>query len=154
MQAGLLPPWVNRVEAIMFEHQFGFMAFRVKSYHASLLRSAVSNAIAVPTIFLFLMLDGSAFAQEIDPASAIRGSLGVSLAHLGVSNHFGVLSFILNGGFALLCGALAVFLVARSRRDSRTKCGRKPMSFKFPLLSKRAGTAGRQSGLAKRGLGG
>ncbi len=138
----------------MFEHKFGFKALGVKSYHASSLRSAVSNAIAVPTMFLFLTLDGSAFAQEIDPASAIRGSLGVSLSNLSVSNHFGVLSFFLNGGFALLCAALAVFLVARSRRDRRAKYGYKPMPFKFPFVSKRAGTAGRQSGLAKRGLGG
>ena len=39
-------------------------------------------------------------AVEADPASAVRGSLGVSLENLGLSNDLGKLVFLLNGGFA------------------------------------------------------
>ncbi|MGO9930903.1 MAG: hypothetical protein ACLPV8_03695, partial [Steroidobacteraceae bacterium] len=102
----------------MAEHKFEFRVSAVESYHASSVRSAVPSAIAVTTLMLlFVTLDGPAFAQEIDPASALRGSLGVSLADLSISNHFGALSFFLNGVFALLSGAMAVFLVARTGRD-------------------------------------
>jgi len=56
-------------------------------------------------------------AVEADPASAVRGSLGVSLENLSLSNDLGKLVFLLNGGFALLYGALACFAVARYHRE-------------------------------------
>lgn len=69
------------------------------------------------TAFFFaasLMISGVASAQvEVDPASAVRGSLGVSLEDLTLSNHLGELVFLLNGGFALLFGAFACFAAAR-----------------------------------------
>ena len=55
-----------------------------------------------------------------DYASAVRGSLGVSLEDLGVYNEFGEISFLLNGGFALLSGVFACLAVAKRPR--------KPMS--------------------------
>jgi hypothetical protein len=55
-------------------------------------------------------------AVEADPASAVRGSLGVSLDNLSLSNNFGELAFLLNGGFALLSGAAALFAAARRHR--------------------------------------
>lgn len=48
-------------------------------------------------------------AVEDDPASAVRGSLGVSLENLSLKNNPGRLVFLLNGGFALLFGAVAFF---------------------------------------------
>lgn len=55
-------------------------------------------------------------AVEADPASAVRGSLGVSLENLSLKNNLGKLVFLLNGGFALLWGA-ACFAVARLNRE-------------------------------------
>lgn len=54
---------------------------------------------------------------EADPASAVRGSLGVSLENLSLKNNLGKLVFLLNGGFALLAGAVACFAVARLNRE-------------------------------------
>jgi hypothetical protein len=56
-------------------------------------------------------------AVEADPASAVRGSLGVSLEYLSLSNNLGKLVFFLNGGFALLAGAFACFAVAGHHRE-------------------------------------
>jgi hypothetical protein len=56
-------------------------------------------------------------AVEADPASAVRGSLGVSLENLSLSNNLGKLVFLLNGGFALLSGAIACFAVTRHHRE-------------------------------------
>jgi hypothetical protein len=51
-----------------------------------------------------------------DFGSAVRGSLGVSLEDLSLSHNLGVLSLLLNGGFALLSGAFACFVVAKHHR--------------------------------------
>jgi hypothetical protein len=48
--------------------------------------------------------------------SAVRGSLGVSLENLSLSNNLGKLVFLLNGGFALLSGGFACFAVAKHHR--------------------------------------
>jgi hypothetical protein len=53
---------------------------------------------------------------EGDPASAVRGSLGVSLENLSLQNNPGKLVLLLNGGFALLFGAVAFFSVASRDR--------------------------------------
>jgi hypothetical protein len=56
-------------------------------------------------------------AVEIDDsASAVRGSLGLSLEELSLNNDLGESSYFLNCGFALLSGASACFAVARRRR--------------------------------------
>jgi hypothetical protein len=55
-------------------------------------------------------------AVEADPASAVRGSLGVSLENLSLGDNRGTLVFLLNGGFALLSGAFACFAVAKHHR--------------------------------------
>jgi hypothetical protein len=70
------------------------------------------------TAFLFaasLTMSGVAASAQVeaDPASAVRGSLGVSIEDLSLSNHLGELVFLLNGGFALLFGAFACFAAAR-----------------------------------------
>jgi hypothetical protein len=56
-------------------------------------------------------------AVQADPASAVRGSLGVSLENPSLSNNLGKLVFLLNGGFALLAGAIACFAVNRHPRE-------------------------------------
>jgi hypothetical protein len=56
-------------------------------------------------------------AVETDPASAVRGSLGVSLENLSLGSNLGKLVFLLNGGFALLSGAFACFAAARHHRE-------------------------------------
>ena len=85
------------------------------------LRSIAAIAVVFAGVALLLL----AFripAAEIDPASAVRGSLGVSLEDLSLTNNFAKLTFLLGGGCALLLGAFAGFAFFRSRR------GRGPMS--------------------------
>jgi hypothetical protein len=61
---------------------------------------------------------GSQVARvEADPASAVRGSLGVSLENLGLGNNLGKLVFLLNGGFVLLFGAFTCFAFAKHHRE-------------------------------------
>lgn len=55
-------------------------------------------------------------AVPADPASAVRGSLGVSFENLSLGSKAGKLVFLLNGGFALLCCAFACFAVFRQHR--------------------------------------
>jgi hypothetical protein len=57
-------------------------------------------------------------AVEADPESAVRGALGVSLDNLSLGNKFGELVFLLNVGFALLAGAIALIAVARRHRKA------------------------------------
>ena len=74
-------------------------------------------AIAVSAGVVLLLVAFKIPADEIDPASAFRGSLGVSLDDLSLTDHFARVSFLLDGGFALLFGALAGFaFVSRRRR--------------------------------------
>jgi hypothetical protein len=61
----------------------------------------------------FMVFGVAHAAVEADPASVVRGSLGVSLDSLSLSSNFGELVFLLNGGFALLFGAVVFFAVAR-----------------------------------------
>jgi len=64
----------------------------------------------------FMVFGVAQAAVEADPASAVLGSLGVSLDSLSLSNNFGELVFLLNGGFALIFGAVVFFAVARRDR--------------------------------------
>jgi hypothetical protein len=67
---------------------------------------------AVPAAFTFVglirALGAPASASEVDPASAVRGSLGVSIEDLALSHGAGASVFLLNAGFALLFAALAI----------------------------------------------
>ena len=78
-----------------------------------------ASAVALATVGL-LTLDPhtAAGAAAIDPATVVRGSLGVSLEDLGIKSAIGELSLYLNGGLALLSGALAVILVRANRRKN------------------------------------
>jgi hypothetical protein len=57
-----------------------------------------------------------ASASESDPASAVRGSLGVPLEDLVFSNGAGASAFLLNAGFLLVFAAICI---AARRTDSR-----------------------------------
>ena len=78
---------------------------------------------AAPAAFtyvgLFCALSASASAGEVDPESAVRGSLGVSIEDLALSHGAGAAVFLLNAGFALLYAALAIALVRRENSKAR-----------------------------------
>jgi hypothetical protein len=74
--------------------------------------------VAVALIGMVLGLSVQASAGEADPASAIRGSLGVSLDDLSLSNGTGATVFLLNAGFVLLFAAVCI---AVRRADSRKR---------------------------------
>jgi hypothetical protein len=78
---------------------------------------------AVPAAFTFVglicALSAPAPASELDPASAVRGSLGVSIEDLALSNGAGASVFLLNAGFALFYAALAIALIRRSNSNAR-----------------------------------
>ena len=63
-------------------------------------------------------LGAPASASEPDPASAVRGSLGVSLDDLSFGHAAGATVFLLNAGFVLLFAAVCI---AVRRRDSKPK---------------------------------
>jgi hypothetical protein len=62
-------------------------------------------------------------ASALDAASAVRGSLGVSIEHLSFSHGAGASVFLLNAGFALLFAALAIAW----RRTNSREAGRIPL---------------------------
>jgi hypothetical protein len=61
-------------------------------------------------------LAAEAWANQIDAASAVRGSLGVSAEDLILSSSGGACVFILNAGCAVLFG---IFVVIARRRGAR-----------------------------------
>jgi hypothetical protein len=71
---------------------------------------------AITLVGLVSALSAPASASEADPASAIRGSLGVSLDDLAFSSGAGATVFLMNAGFALLFAAVCI---AVGRADSR-----------------------------------
>jgi|SRR5277367_4655547 len=58
-------------------------------------------------------------AAGIDPASAIRGSLGTSITDLGLDTSSGALAFLLNAGCVLLFAAMAVLITRGKQRRSQ-----------------------------------
>jgi hypothetical protein len=74
------------------------------------------SASAAALIGMAWAQSSQAAATQIDAASAVRGSLGVSLEDLTLSSGAGASVFFLNAGFALLFGLIA-FMV--SRMDGR-----------------------------------
>jgi hypothetical protein len=80
-----------------------------------------ASAIALTTVGLLVLgLHTPAGAAAVDPATVVRGSLGVSLEDLGINSAIGELSFYLNGGLALLFGALAALVVRVNGQAKRT----------------------------------
>jgi hypothetical protein len=79
---------------------------------------------AVPAVLtlvgLVSALSAPASASESDPASGIRGSLGVSLDDLAFGHGAGATVFLLNAGFLLLFAAVCI---AVRRKDSKSKGG-------------------------------
>jgi hypothetical protein len=73
---------------------------------------------AVMLVGLVSALSAPASASETDPASGIRGSLGVSLDDLAFSHGAGATVFLLNAGFVLLFAAVCI---AVRRMDSNPK---------------------------------
>jgi uncharacterized membrane protein len=73
---------------------------------------------ALTLVGLVSALSAPASASESDPASAVRGSLGVSLEDLVFSNGAGATVFLLNAGFVLL---FAAFCIAVRRKHSKRK---------------------------------
>jgi hypothetical protein len=67
---------------------------------------------------LLSALSAAASASEADPASAVRGSLGVSLDDLAFGHGAGATAFLLNAVFVLLFAAVCI---AARRRDSKPK---------------------------------
>jgi hypothetical protein len=97
---------MNRKQRVLTAFYFAasFMVFAVA--HAR-----VSESSGVP------YYESKSPAVDADPATAMRGSLGVSSENLSLSNNLGKLVCLLNGGFALLSGAVACFVVARRHRE-------------------------------------
>ncbi|HXP66121.1 MAG TPA: hypothetical protein VN815_11645 [Steroidobacteraceae bacterium] len=71
---------------------------------------------AVTLAGLVAALCAPASAGEVDPASAVRGSLGVSLDELVFGNGAGASVFLLNAACTLLFAAVAI---AAQRRKPR-----------------------------------
>jgi uncharacterized membrane protein len=63
---------------------------------------------AITLVGLVSALSAPASASEADPASAVRGSLGVSLDDLVLSSGAGATVFLLNAGFVLLFAAICI----------------------------------------------
>jgi hypothetical protein len=102
----------------------------------------VPNVLAVTMAsILFVTTNGRASAQPIDPPSAVRGSLGAPLSDLSLDNPLGALSFFLNAGFALLCGAVAIYLLARTHRDWQPRSIGSRARSAFQYLRKRISTS-------------
>jgi len=84
---------------------------------------------AVPALLtlvgLVSALGAPASANESDPASAVRGSLGVSLDDLAFGQGAGATVFLLNAVFALLFAAVCI---AARRKDSKPKARHIPFS--------------------------
>jgi hypothetical protein len=71
---------------------------------------------AVTLVGLACSLSAPASAGEIDPASDIRGSLGISLSDLAFGNGAGAAVFLLNAAFLV---AFAVLAIRARRGNSR-----------------------------------
>jgi hypothetical protein len=91
------------------------------------MRTQLKSIIATATGLLVLWsVNVPVFAADIDSLSSVREAGDDSLQDLVLGGDLGNLTFILNGGFLLLFGALACFLVAMSRRD-RAQDQRRPL---------------------------
>jgi hypothetical protein len=74
---------------------------------------------AISLVGLVSALSAPASASEADPASAVRGSLGVPLDDLVLSSGAGATVFLLNAGFALLFAAICIAVLRAEARKRR-----------------------------------
>ena len=65
---------------------------------------------AAAAVLAALGVSASASAADVDPASAVRGSLGVSIGDLSLDTSLGAAVFFLNAGCVLLFVAIALTL--------------------------------------------
>jgi hypothetical protein len=80
---------------------------------------AAASAVAVTVVGLFVAAPHAmAVASAFDPASAVRGSLGVSLDDLDVKNTIGELTLYVNGALAVLFG---IFAAIAARANARMR---------------------------------
>jgi hypothetical protein len=90
------------------------------------LQSIVPSAAALIGLAL---AQSSQAAAQIDAASAVRGSLGISAEDLMLSSGSGAAVFLLNAGCALLFAAFALMV---TRMDTRRGGARIPFEFRLP----------------------
>jgi|HubBroStandDraft_1064217.scaffolds.fasta_scaffold436768_1 hypothetical protein len=76
----------------------------------------ICAALLAAVALLFVEINVPAVGLD-EFGSAVRGSLGVSPEDLSLNHNLGKFSFLLNGGFALLSGAVACFAVANRRHE-------------------------------------
>jgi hypothetical protein len=81
------------------------------------LQAVVTCAVLLAAIALLFVEVKVPTVGIDDFGSAVRGALGVSLEDLSLNHNPGEFSFLLNGGFALLCGAFACFTAAKRRHE-------------------------------------
>jgi hypothetical protein len=78
---------------------------------------AAASAVAVTVVGLFFVdPQALAVATALDPATAVRGSLGVSLEDLDINSTIGGLTLYLNGALALVFGVFAAIVVRTNTR--------------------------------------
>ena len=85
------------------------------------MRLHISSAApaALTLVGLLSALSAHASASEVDPASAVRGSLGVSLDDLTLSSGAGTTVFLLNAGFFLLFAAVCIAVLRADARKGK-----------------------------------
>jgi len=83
------------------------------------LRFHTAVPAAITLVGWVFALSAPASASEEDPASAVRGSLGLSIEDLALNHGAGASVFLLNAGFALLFAALAIALRRANSRARR-----------------------------------
>jgi hypothetical protein len=78
---------------------------------------SVAGGVAILAALALLFAETKVPGVGIDDSvSAVRGALSGSLEDLSLGNRLGDLSFLLNGGSALLSGVFACFVLAKHRR--------------------------------------
>jgi hypothetical protein len=77
----------------------------------------MAAGVAIVAAMALFFAETTVPAVGIDEsASAVRGTLSVSLEDLGLGSNLGDLSLFLNGGCALISGLFACFALAKRRR--------------------------------------
>jgi hypothetical protein len=85
------------------------------------LSASILTTIASTTAGALIRGTAAFGSASADAASAVRGSLGVTLEDLALSNAFGEIWFLMNGAFAFVFGAVVWQLVTRRRRGLSAK---------------------------------
>jgi hypothetical protein len=86
---------------------------------------SMTGGVAILAAIALFFAETKVPAVGIDESlSAVRGSLSVSLEDLSLGSNLGDLSFLLNGGCALISGVFACFALAKRRRKPLIHHGR------------------------------